>query len=78
MSIYLPILTKFAIGLFALIVQINIKWGSNLAPTNALIMQLRFRYYWCRHLPDTITVFQFTIVLIIWTMLVMTVNHERT
>ncbi|MBZ1517314.1 hypothetical protein J6K67_04370 [Leuconostoc mesenteroides] len=36
MSIYLPILTKLAIGLVALIIQINVMGKGNLAPTNAL------------------------------------------
>ena len=35
MSIYLPILTKLAIGLVALIIQINVMGKGNLAPTNA-------------------------------------------
>lgn len=75
MSIYLPILTKLAIGLVALIIQINVMGKGNLAPTNALD---QVRNYVLGGIigaviySDTITVFQFTIVLIIWTMLVMT------
>ena len=75
MSIYLPILTKLAIGLVALIIQINVMGKGNLAPTNALD---QVQNYFLGVIigaviySDTITVFQFTIVLIIWTMLVMT------
>ncbi|KGB49929.1 membrane protein [Leuconostoc mesenteroides P45] len=75
MSIYLPILTKLAIGLVALIVQINIMGKGNLAPTNALDQVQNYvlgGIIGAVIYSDTITVFQFTIVLIIWTMLVMT------
>mgnify|MGYP003365298102 FL=1 len=75
MSIYLPILTKLAIGLVALIIQINIMGKGNLAPTNALDQVQNYvlgGIIGAVIYSDTITVFQFTIVLIIWTMLVMT------
>jgi len=80
MSIYLPILTKLAIGLFALIVQINIMGKGNLAPTNALDQVQNYvlgGIIGAVIYSDTITVFQFTIVLIIWTMLVMTVKFMK-
>ncbi|MCX2667041.1 DUF421 domain-containing protein [Leuconostoc mesenteroides] len=75
MSIYLPILTKLAIGLVALIIQINVMGKGNLAPTNALDQVQNYvlgGIIGAVIYLDTITVFQFTIVLIIWTMLVMT------
>ena len=75
MSIYLPILTKLAIGLVALIIQINVMGKGNLAPTNALDQVQSYvlgGIIGAVIYSDTITVFQFTIVLIIWTMLVMT------
>lgn len=75
MSIYLPILTKLAIGLVALIIQINVMGKGNLAPTNALDQVQNYvlgGIIGAVTYSDTITVFQFTIVLIIWTMLVMT------
>ncbi|EQC83056.1 MAG: DUF421 domain-containing protein [Leuconostoc mesenteroides] len=75
MSIYLPILTKLAIGLVALIIQINVMGKGNLAPTNALDQVQNYvlgGIIGAVIYSDTITVFQFTIVLIIWTMLVMT------
>ncbi|MGO0155248.1 DUF421 domain-containing protein [Leuconostoc koreense] len=75
MSIYLPILIKLAIGLVALIIQINIMGKGNLAPTNALDQVQNYvlgGIIGAVIYSDTITVFQFTIVLIIWTMLVMT------
>lgn len=75
MSIYLPILTKLAIGLVALIIQINVMGKGNLAPTNALDQVQNYvlgGIIGAVIYSDTITVFQFTIVLIIWTMLVIT------
>lgn len=80
MSIYLPILTKLAIGLFALIVQINIMGKGNLAPTSALDQVQNYvlgGIIGAVIYSDTITVFQFTIVLIIWTMMVMTVKFMK-
>ncbi|MDM7646928.1 DUF421 domain-containing protein [Leuconostoc falkenbergense] len=80
MSIYLPILTKLAIGLLALIVQINIMGKGNLAPTSALDQVQNYvlgGIIGAVIYSDTITVFQFTIVLIIWTMLVMTVKFMK-
>ncbi|CAH1853497.1 DUF421 domain-containing protein [Convivina intestini] len=74
MNIYLPILYKLAIGLIALIIQINIMGKGNLAPSNALDQVQNYvlggiiggTIY-----SDTITVFQFMVVLIMWTLLVM-------
>ncbi|GAO99364.1 DUF421 domain-containing protein [Fructobacillus ficulneus] len=74
MSIYYPIILKLGIGLLALIVQINISGKGNLAPSNALDQVQNYvlggiiggTIY-----SETITVFQFILVLIIWTFLVM-------
>lgn len=74
MNVYLPIILKLGIGLIALIVQINIFGKGNLAPSNALDQVQNYvlggiiggTIY-----SETITVFQFIIVLIIWTLLVM-------
>lgn len=74
MNVYLPIILKLGIGLVALIVQINIFGKGNLAPSNALDQVQNYvlggiiggTIY-----SETITVFQFIIVLIIWTLLVM-------
>lgn len=80
MTIYLPILIKLAIGLLALIIQINLMGKGNLAPTSALDQVQNYVLggiiggviY-----SDTITIFQFIIVLIIWTMLVMTLKFIK-
>lgn len=74
MSIYLPIISKLGIGLIALIVQINIMGKGNLAPSNALDQVQNYvlggiiggTIY-----SDAVTVFQFIVVMIIWTLLVM-------
>ncbi|CAK1232002.1 DUF421 domain-containing protein [Fructobacillus evanidus] len=74
MSFYLPIILKLGIGLIALIVQINIFGKGNLAPSNALDQVQNYvlggiiggTIY-----STTVTVFQFIIVLVIWTLLVM-------
>ncbi|USS91683.1 DUF421 domain-containing protein [Fructobacillus americanaquae] len=74
MSFYLPIILKLGIGLIALIVQINIFGKGNLAPSNALDQVQNYvlggiiggTIY-----TATITVFQFIIVLVIWTLWVM-------
>lgn len=80
MTTYFPILIKLAIGLLALIIQINIMGKVNLAPTSALDQVQNYVlggiigaviYF------DTITIFQFTIVLIIWTMLVMSLKFAK-
>lgn len=80
MNIYMPILVKLAIGLLGLIIQINLMGKGNLAPTSALDQVQNYVLggiiggviY-----SETITVFQFIIVLIIWTMLVMTLKFLK-
>ncbi|CAM3097551.1 DUF421 domain-containing protein [Leuconostoc rapi] len=80
MTIYLPILIKLAIGLLALIVQINLMGKGNLAPTSALDQVQNYvlgGIIGAVIYSDTITIFQFTIVLIIWTMLVMSLKFAK-
>ncbi|HCN56046.1 MAG TPA: hypothetical protein DIS64_06790 [Leuconostoc citreum] len=80
MTTYFPILIKLAIGLLALIVQINIMGKGNLAPTSALDQVQNYvlgGIIGAVIYSDTITIFQFTIVLIIWTMLVMSLKFAK-
>lgn len=80
MTTYFPILIKLAIGLLALIVQINIMGKGNLAPTSALDQVQNYvlgGIIGAVIHSDTITIFQFTIVLIIWTMLVMSLKFAK-
>lgn len=80
MTTYFPILIKLAIGLLALIIQINIMGKGNLAPTSALDQVQNYvlgGIIGAVIYSDTITIFQFTIVLIIWTMLVMSLKFAK-
>lgn len=80
MTTYFPILIKLAIGLLALIIQINIMGKVNLAPTSALDQVQNYvlgGIIGAVIYSDTITIFQFTIVLIIWTMLVMSLKFAK-
>ncbi|MCO0832611.1 DUF421 domain-containing protein [Fructobacillus sp. W13] len=80
MQVYLPILLKLGIGLLVIIVQINIFGKGNLAPTNALDQVQNYvlggiiggTIY-----TPTITVFQFMMVMIIWTWLVMVLKFAK-
>ena len=80
MTTYFPILIKLEIGLLALIIQINIMGKGNLAPTSALDQVQNYvlgGIIGAVIYSDTITIFQFTIVLIIWTMLVMSLKFAK-
>ncbi|OSP81661.1 hypothetical protein B9J75_05950 [Leuconostoc citreum] len=80
MTTYFPILIKLAIGLLALIIQINIMGKGNLAPTSALDQVQNYvlgGIIGAVIYSDTITILQFTIVLIIWTMLVMSLKFAK-
>ncbi len=80
MTTYFPILIKLVIGLLALIIQINIMGKGNLAPTSALDQVQNYvlgGIIGAVIYSDTITIFQFTIVLIIWTMLVMSLKFAK-
>ena len=80
MTTYFPILIKLAIGLLALIIHITIMGKGNLAPTSALDQVQNYvlgGIIGAVIYSDTITIFQFTIVLIIWTMLVMSLKFAK-
>lgn len=72
MQFYTPIFIKFALGILCLIVQINLLGKGNLAPTSAID---QIQNYVLGGIiggiiyNDTITVLQFVLVLIIWTLL---------
>lgn len=74
MQLYSPIIIKFALGIICLIIQINIMGKGNLAPSSAMDQVQNYVLggiiggviY-----NDSITVLQFVLVLIIWTLLVL-------
>ena len=73
MPIYTPIIIKLGLGILCLIVQINLMGKGNLAPTSA--MDQVQNYVLGGIIGDviyneSITVLQFVLVLIIWTLLV--------
>lgn len=80
MSYYLPILAKFALGLICLILQITIMGKGNLAPTSPMDQVQNFVLggiiggviY-----NEAITVLQFVLVLIIWTLLVLVLKFAK-
>ncbi|MBS9335589.1 DUF421 domain-containing protein [Fructobacillus sp. M1-13] len=80
MSLYMPIFLKLGIGLIVIIIQINIFGKGNLAPTNALDQVQNYvlggiiggTIY-----SEAITVFQFMMVMIIWTLLVMVLKFAK-
>ena len=71
MQLYSPIIIKFALGIVCLIIQINIMGKGNLAPSSAMDQVQNYVLggiiggviY-----NDSITVLQFVLVLIIWTL----------
>lgn len=73
MQFYTPIFIKFSLGILCLIVQINLLGKGNLAPISAID---QIQNYVLGGIiggiiyNDTITVLQFVLVLIIWTLLV--------
>ncbi|MCK8617743.1 DUF421 domain-containing protein [Fructobacillus sp. M158] len=80
MSVYMPIFLKLGIGLVVIIIQINIFGKGNLAPTNALDQVQNYvlggiiggTIY-----SEAITVFQFMMVMIIWTLLVLVLKFAK-
>ncbi|BCA84859.1 DUF421 domain-containing protein [Enterococcus saigonensis] len=80
MSYYLPILAKFSLGLICLILQITIMGKGNLAPTSPMDQVQNFVLggiiggviY-----NEAITVLQFVLVLIIWTLLVLILKFAK-
>ncbi|MCM0599630.1 DUF421 domain-containing protein [Periweissella fabalis] len=80
MQLYSPIIIKLALGILCLILQINLLGKGNLAPTSALDQVQNYVLggiiggviY-----NDSISVLQFFLVLIIWTMLVLIVKFAK-
>src|SRR5574339_250686 len=74
MQIYSPIIIKLALGIICLVIQINIMGKGNLAPSSAMDQVQNYVLggiiggviY-----NSSITVIQFVLVLIIWTLLVL-------
>lgn len=80
MQFYTPIIIKFALGIICLIIQINLMGKGNLAPSSALDQVQNYVLggiiggviY-----NDSITVLQFVLVLIIWTLLVLVLKFAK-
>ena len=80
MQFYSPIIIKFALGIICLIVQINLMGKGNLAPTSAMDQVQNYVFggiiggviY-----NDSITVLQFVLVLILWTLLVLILKFAK-
>lgn len=84
MDYYLPIIIKFVLGLLVFILQINLTGKGNLAPSTALDAVQNYALggiiggviY-----NENITILQFVMVLIIWTIIVLTLkffkDHNR-
>lgn len=80
MQLYSPIIIKLALGIICLILQMNLMGKSNLAPTSALDQVQNYVLggiiggviY-----SDSISILQFILVLIIWTLLVLTVKYLK-
>ncbi|MBV7390501.1 MULTISPECIES: DUF421 domain-containing protein [Enterococcus] len=80
MQLYNPIILKFALGIICLIIQINVMGKGNLAPSSAMDQVQNYVLggiiggviY-----NDSITVLQFVLVLIIWTLLVLILKFAK-
>ena len=80
MQFYTPIIIKFALGIICLIIQINLMGKGNLAPSSAMDQVQNYVLggiiggviY-----NDSITVSQFVLVLIIWTLLVLVLKFAK-
>lgn len=80
MQFYTPIIIKFALGIICLIIQINLMGKGNLAPSSAMDQVQNYVLggiiggviY-----NDSITVLQFVLVLIIWTLLVLVLKFAK-
>ena len=74
MYIYAPIVLKLGLGILCLIIQINLMGKGNLAPTSAMD---QIQNYVLGGIiggviyNDSVTILQFILVLIIWTLLVL-------
>ncbi|MHC5228423.1 DUF421 domain-containing protein [Enterococcus sp. LJL99] len=80
MQIYSPIILKLGLGIICLIIQINLMGKGNLAPSSAMDQVQNYVLggiiggviY-----NDSITILQFVLVLIIWTLLVLTIKFAK-
>ncbi|WP_430602740.1 hypothetical protein IGJ02_000031 [Enterococcus sp. DIV0724b] len=80
MQVYSPIIIKLGLGIICLIIQINLMGKGNLAPSSAMDQVQNYVLggiiggviY-----NDSIGVLQFVLVLIIWTLLVLTVKFAK-
>lgn len=80
MQIYSPIIIKLGLGIICLIIQINLMGKGNLAPSSAMDQVQNYVLggiiggviY-----NDSISVLQFVLVLIIWTLLVLSVKFAK-
>lgn len=84
MDYYLPIIIEFVLGLLVFILQINLTGKGNLAPSTALDAVQNYALggiiggviY-----NENITILQFVMVLIVWTIIVLTLkffkDHNR-
>ena len=80
MQLYSPIIIKLGLGIVCLIIQINLMGKGNLAPSSAMDQVQNYVLggiiggviY-----NDSISVLQFVLVLIIWTLLVLTVKFAK-
>jgi len=80
MQFYSPVIIKFALGIICLIIQINLMGKGNLAPSSAMDQVQNYVLggiiggviY-----NDSITVLQFVLVLIIWTLLVLILKFAK-
>ncbi|MBS7577848.1 MULTISPECIES: DUF421 domain-containing protein [unclassified Enterococcus] len=80
MQLYSPIIIKLALGIICLVIQINLMGKGNLAPTSAMDQVQNYVLggiiggviY-----NDSITVLQFVMVLIIWTLLVLILKYAK-
>ncbi|WP_086445393.1 DUF421 domain-containing protein [Candidatus Enterococcus lemimoniae] len=80
MQLYSPIIIKLGLGIICLIIQINLMGKGNLAPSSAMDQVQNYVLggiiggviY-----NDSISVLQFVLVLIIWTLLVLTVKFAK-
>lgn len=80
MQLYSPIIIKLSLGIICLVIQINLMGKGNLAPTSAMDQVQNYVLggiiggviY-----NDSITVLQFVMVLIIWTLLVLILKFAK-
>lgn len=80
MQFYSPIILKFALGIICLIIQINIMGKGNLAPSSAMDQVQNYVLggiiggiiY-----NESITILQFVLVLLIWTLLVLILKFAK-